>query len=283
MEPETNRFPKMLIGVLGGDPFPCIKSVMSLYSQKNMNTVVVSLGASKSCLADLEICEELGSPLFVCPVTESGHKQWNEVGAILKLHARTEETSQYSFSEHADTKWILSKNFRIQDSLPWWNTGTMDISGEIVKTVKAFDWVTSICSTMKINGDVRIDILKIDMPHDLERGALSSIIDAGFRPGLILIKWNKMPDTDIPTSILAGHLHNCGYHLVMTESNKFVYYYTDNDLYMTCSWENTLYQNPIITEIINKIKYSKTPIEGPNARGPAPVSTNSQTNTIVES
>lgn len=281
MDTSENKFPKMLIGVLGDDPFPCINSVMVQYEKKNMNTVVVTLGASKSCLADLEICEELGCPLFVCPVTELGHRQWDEVGTILKSHTRTEETSQYSFSEQAETKWILSKNFRIQESLPWWNTGTMDISGQIVKTVKAFDWVTSICSTMKLNGDVRIDILKIDMPNDLERGALSSIIDAGFRPGLILIKWNKMPDTDIPTSILAGHLHNCGYHLVMTLSNKFLYYYTGNDAYMTCSWEDTTNQNPIITEIINKIKYSKTRLEGINGGGTPAVSTNSQTNAIV--
>jgi len=232
-----------------------------------MNTVFVSLGASKSCLAELEIAEPLGCPIFVTPINAA--EEWAEVARILKAHKREPENSKYAFSEQVESKWILSKNIRMQEALPWWTTGEIDISGQKIKTQEFIEWTTSICSTMKLKGDVRIDVLKVDLPYELERGVLMSMLNAGIRPGFILVKWSKHPNDDVPTVLTAGHLHNCGYYLFGKTGNKFLYYYTDNDLYMSCKWDDMTAQNPIITTIIEKIKYSKIQAEGPNVRSTA--------------
>jgi hypothetical protein len=137
---------------------------------------------------------------------------------------------------------------------------------------------------MKLNGDVRIDFIKVDLPAELERGVLLSMLDSGIRPSFVMVKWNKYPNTDTATSIAAGHLQNCGYHLLGKYDNKFIYYYTDNDLYMTCNWDGTDFPNPIVKAIVNKIKYSNTRLEGPNVRNiQPPLPAIGETNTIIES
>jgi hypothetical protein len=237
--------------------------------QKNMNTVFVSLGASTSCLADLEIAEPLGCPIFVTPLAAA--ESWAEVARVLKAHKREPENSVYPFSEQAESKWILSKNVRVQEALPWWTTGEIDISGQKIKTQDFLEWTTSICSTMKLRGDVRIDILKVDLPYELERGVLMAMLNAGLRPGFIMVKWAKRPNDDIPTTLTAGHLQNCGYYLIGKTDNKFLYYYSDNDLYMSCEWEGMSTQNPIITTIVNRVRNSKVTAVGPNVRSAAPL------------
>jgi hypothetical protein len=137
---------------------------------------------------------------------------------------------------------------------------------------------------MKLDGDVRIDIIKIDLQDGMERGVIMSMIDSGIRPSFILVKWNKQPNTDMPTTLVAGHLHNCGYVLLGKSNNKFVYYYTDNDVYGLCNYEDTTVPNPLITTIINTIKYSKQNLEGPNVRRETPsLAPIRETNTIIES
>jgi len=260
------------IGVTGSDPFPCVDAIAQIYMQKNMSTVFASIGESKSCLADLELAEPLGCPIFAAPV--NGGAAWAELARVLKAHKREPENSVYPFTEQAESKWILSKNIRIQESIPWWTSGEIDVSGQKIKTTDFLEWTTAICSTMKLNGDVRIDILKVDVPYELERGILMAMLQAGIRPGFIMVKWGKRPNDDVPTTLTAGHLQSCGYYLIGKTENKFLYYFTDNDLYMSCEWEDMTVQNPIIKTIIDRIKYSKLEAVGPNVRNSTTLSPN---------
>jgi hypothetical protein len=66
-----------------------------------------------------------------------------------------------------------------------------------------------------------------------------------------------MPDTHAPTSLAAGHLQNCGYQLVAKIDKKFFYYFIDQDMYMTCSWENTAVPNPMIKEVLSTYENCK--------------------------
>jgi hypothetical protein len=52
------------------------------------------------------------------------------------------------------------------------------------------------------------------------------------------------------------------------EDKKFFYYFVDQDMYMTCSWECTKYPNPMVYEIISDYKNamaSRDSANGPNA------------------
>lgn len=244
------------IGEKSTDPFPMFDRTWDMFSTKGIRTVFVSIGNSKSVAADLDIAEGLGCPINAVPLNDVEVSQWAEVSNILKERKRGEE-SHHDFSLGAESKWILPKNIRIQSELPWWSKGQIDISSSVIKTETVGDFSTSICTTMKIKDNIRrIDILKIDTRTTvpgLEKGIIAAVLNAGFRPALIVVNWSERPDVELSTTIAAGHLQNCGYRLISKIDNKFLYYFTDNDMYQICSWESTSCQNPMINEIASSV------------------------------
>jgi hypothetical protein len=240
------------VGVKGPEPFPIVDKLWDVFAGKGIRTVFLSIGTSKSPLADLEISESLGCPLHVCALNAAEKESWLEVSTILKERKR--EPSASSFTELVDTKWILPKNLRVMDSLPWYATGTMDLSGSMISTQNLDVAVTSICSTMKLKDTAkRIDVLKIDTTVSapgLEVPLIYTILSAGYRPSVLIVKWSAMPDTDLTTTLVAGHLQCCGYTLLSAIDDKFLYYFSDDNLYEICSWEKRTTMNPIAQEIL---------------------------------
>jgi len=261
---ETTRpsvqdiFKSLTASVGKTDPFPILDRVWDIFAGKGIRTVFLTVGASKSALADLEIAESLGCPLNIVTVNHKEKGAWTEVLEILKERKR--EATASPFSEGAEAKWILPKNVRLQEAVPWWENGTMDVSGTTLRTQRIGDFMGSIATAMKLKDNAnRIDILKIDTSASapgLERGLLAAVLSAGYRPSLILVNWSKMPDIDLSTTLAAGHLQNSGYLLLAKIDSKFLYYFSDEDLYQICSWEGIVQNNPIVTEIVAA---SKTP------------------------
>lgn len=254
----ASPLPKLttVIGEKSSEPFPMINNPWDTFAGKGIRTVFVTIGASKSVEADLEIAEGLGCPINIVALNPTETAKWNEVTTILKERKRGTE-SVYDFSVGADTKWILPKNVRQHLELPWWAKGQVDLSGFSVNTTPLNEFLTSICSTMKIKDNItRIDILKIDAcasAPGLEKAVLGAVLNSGFRPALILVNWSERPDVDLSTTIAAGHLQNAGYRLMDKIDNKFIYYFTDSDLYQLCSWEVTTCQNPLLNEIAKNV------------------------------
>jgi hypothetical protein len=245
-----------LVGAKSGDPFPMLNNVWDIFSTKGIRTVYLSVGNSKSAITDLEIAEGLGSPINIVPLSASEAAEWVEVGKIVKERKR-DASGSLAFSDGAESKWILPKNIRLQEALPWWANGTIDLSGYTLKTQEANAMLSSIAATMKLKDNaVRIDILKIDTVASapgLEKDIIYALLNAGFRPAIILVKWSEMPDTHLSTSTVAGHLQNTGYVLMSKLDNKFLYYFTDQDMYQTCSWEDTASVNPMVKELMDNI------------------------------
>jgi hypothetical protein len=242
------------LGKEGSDPFPAFASLWSIYAKKGMKTIFVSLGASKSSLADLEIAESLSCPLHIVPLSAKAKADWEETIDILV--AREGNPSQSEFSRGAQDKWVISKNVRLYDTMPWWTSGNIELDNSLYSTKSFLDWVKTACLNTKVENDVRIDILKLDLPGGLECSVLGAMLNAGIRPGCILVNWEYMPDEHTPTTLAAGHLQSCGYQLVSKLDKKFFYYFVDQDMYMTCSWEDTATPNPMIKEIL--VAYSKS-------------------------
>lgn len=233
------------------EPFPCIDGVWQYYSKKGIRTVFVSVGCSYSCAADMELAETLGCPITVVATSDEEEAKWNEVAEVVKNHARDDATAKYNFSEGAKDKWILSKNLRIGRVLPGW-----------AGTAPFFNWAEDVCRATNVKDDVRIDIFKMSVAHDVEAPTLYSLMNAGLRPGLLMIQWSKMPDEDVPTSLVAGHLQMIGYRLIGKIENKFLYLYTDQDWYMTCSWEDSQTPNPLVAEVLRMARNSRSKAEG---------------------
>ena len=240
-----------LVGEKGCDPFPMIDNAWDVFSGKGIRTVFLSIGNSKSVAADLDMAESLGCPVHAVPLSSKEAEEWKEVTQILKERKR--EGASFSFTEGAESKWILPKNVRVLPALPWWYSGEIDVSGGSVKTSGIMGTLTSMCEAMKMKDNaVRIDILKIDTLASalgLEKSVLAATLDAGFRPATLIVNWSVKPDADLSTTLAAGHLQNCGYRLISKLDNKFLYYFTDNDMYQICSWEDRSCANPMCNAI----------------------------------
>jgi hypothetical protein len=256
-----------VVGEKGGDPFPILDRIWDIYSGKGIRTVFLSIGSASSALADLEIAEGLGCPLNLVCLNDAEKASWSEVASILKERKR--EATASPFSTGAETKWILPKNLRVQEALPWWENGTVDLSGTTVNTKKVSECMQSIATAMKLKDNLtRIDILKLDTAASapgLELSLLPAVMSAGYRPALILVRWSKMPDTELSATLAAGHLQNCGYSLIGKVDNKFLYYFSDEDLYQICSWEEIVGNNPIVTEILAAAKAPMPYRSAPNS------------------
>jgi hypothetical protein len=262
-----------------GDDFPMLDRFFDFFDKKGIRTVFMSIGNSTTAAADLEIAEGLGCPLHVVPLNASEKSQWEEISAILK--ARKREDTASAFSAGADTKWILPKNIRVQSEMPWWCKGEIDISGEAVKTRPAVELLATICAPMKIKDSVtRLDILKIDTrlaAPGLEKAILAAMLDAGIRPSLLLVNWSDRPDVVLSATLAAGHLQNSGYHLIGKEGHKFLYYFTDHDMYQLCSWEDMSRHNPLLHEIVTSAKS----LQKTEADVSGPISTSGKTHNAV--
>jgi FkbM family methyltransferase len=205
---------------------------------KGIRTVFFSIGTSSSCLSELEIAEIIGCPINIIYTNESQVKQWEEVKACLKTHKPPNDPIS-TFSEKSQEKWVLPKNVRI---LSEWKSGNV------------LSIVQDACKSMSISeGDARIDILKIDLNGGAECRTLYEVLDAGFRPALIIIRWTQEPDSHAGVRLAAGNLQNCGYALLKKEGNKYLYYYVDNDMYSTCSWQIEGSINPLVDAVIQQV------------------------------
>jgi hypothetical protein len=258
--PLRRGYPLAVLAEKSADPFPIVDNIWNMFARKGNKTVFLSVGGSKTCLPDLELAETLGCPFHIVPVTAQQRAHWAEVGTSLKARSRPAD-AQYEFSAGAEEKWILPKNFRVGAALPWWTEGSISVSGETVPTRPFFDVAKDVCIAMNL-GETRIDILKVDCGGTLERPLLTALLENNLRPAILLVRWSVMPDQDTSTSITAGHLQNCGYTLVDTRDDKFLYFYTDQDIYMSCSWEDYSTLNPMIQGLLDSFQTSFKKTEG---------------------
>jgi hypothetical protein len=97
----------------------------------------------------------------------------------------------------------------------------------------------------------KVDICKVDTDAITTRMIIYELIDSGFRPGILLVRFNDSPDTNTSSQLVAGHLQNCGYSLMGVHEDKYLYYFTDNCLYDYCSWTEVGIENPLINEFKN--------------------------------
>jgi hypothetical protein len=243
MEDQAQAIRTKLVG-LGEDKWPVPENLWDFYSKKGVKTVFISVGNSGNAVADLDIAETLGSPLHTWNFNDAHTANWDEVRQVLKDRKRVSTTN--GFTEGVETKWVLPKNVRSYTGIP----GFYNSKTEAFSTISVDDCVKQCVTTMKLEGEQRIDILKIALVEGMERHVLSAVLDTGYRPGLIMVKWSQMPDTHLFTTLTAGHLQNCGYTLLETNGDHFTYMFIDRCMYEICSWETNKSVNPLVTEIL---------------------------------
>jgi hypothetical protein len=129
-----------------------------------------------------------------------------------------------------------------------------------------------LCADAKIKDILpRIDILKIDTKNSapgFEHAFLPFLVASGYRPSIVLVNWNCMPDEDLITTMTAGHLQNSGYRLLAKNGSRFLYYFVNSNTYEYCSWEDINVTNPLLTTVAHSAYENLKEIFGAK---PAPV------------
>jgi hypothetical protein len=253
MEPKQTLKIK-LIG-LKEDTWPMIEDLWQYYAKKGIKTVFLNVGVSSAAYADLEIAETLGCPVHTWDPRDEVSQKWDEVKQILK--SRKCPDSPSDFTEEAEKKWVLPKNIHVYPSIPGFTTGSLEVHSKQYPTTSLSSCVKQMINNMKVTEE-RIDILKVCLGEGMERGLLYALMDSPYRPGLILVDWSTMPDSDLNSTLCAGHLQNCGYSLLANKGTRFLYTFTGDCVYEICSWETNMVPNPMIYEIgISVTKSSK--------------------------
>ena len=87
-----------------------------------------------------------------------------------------------------------------------------------------------------------------------ERFVLNNLIEYGMRPSLILVNWEKNPDSEPTIRGAAATLVNHGYSLLNCIDNKYLYHYNDKPFYNIVSWSIPSLKNPIIEKTVSFAK-----------------------------
>ena len=241
--------PLRFVGEKGSNPLQILDKLWEFYSQKGIKTVFVSLGTSTSPLAELEIGEILGCPIHIVEPSDSKRELWNNVSEILKSRKR-QLTDENTFTQEVENKWVLPKNVRVSNKLPFFFNGSLELSGNVLETLDWNTYIEDICKNMNISP--RVDILNIQLGN-LEEALLYSFTNTCFRPGLIMVSYTNTPDITLLTTQAAGHLQNIGYQLIGKHENKFLYLYNDKNVYEYASYENKNVENPLLSEILKSV------------------------------
>ena len=239
---KKNEYSKVIETSDGQVPF--LKDLWSFYSSKGVKTAFFSVNPENSFELDLLISEGLGCPIRILTNKDSIEQKWTIIQRTLKARSIQEEDKQYDWLKGVEKKWILPKNIHVKRETLGWNTWK-----DVVPTV----------------AENRVDICKIEGSQEDERVLLYSLLESGYRPGVVLVRYTEDPDANVPSMLVAGHLQMTGYRLMDCIKNWFFYMYDDTCFYDTCSWrtsmKGTKTPNPLVKYLFELYKEQQQSIE----------------------
>jgi hypothetical protein len=227
------------------DKWPMISNIWEFFSAKANKCVFISVGSSPSPLPELDILEQIACSLYMYEPVKEQAAIWEDLKSFFKTRKETSDLS--SFAREAGKKWVLARNLNII------NAHIAHFNGSINDTtaIAALEAVSAASKQSGLNEEeTRIDLLKIDLAGS-EADILHYILQEGFRPSMILVRWSARPDFSLQVTNAAANLQMIGYKLMQTIDNKYLYYFTDKNFFEICSWEDTNVDNPLIHTLMN--------------------------------
>ena len=241
VEQTTNPYDRHIksVKLANGEEVPFLKDLWSFFSSKGVKTNFFSVNPDASFMLDLDICESLGCPVRVLTNSAAIETKWSIIASTLKTRTIAPENASLTWLEGIQKRWILPRNL-------------------VVKRTD-LQWSTLATEAAALEGN-RVDMLKVEGSQEEERVLLYSLMDGGFRPGVVLVRYTYDPDENVPSMLVAGHLQMMGYRLVECTGPWFLYIFEDTCFYDSCSWRTTTCQNPLSKYIagmgfVNGIKY----------------------------
>lgn len=248
-----------------GRPLP--KEPLNFYQFKQGNRLFLTITNDPSVWKDdLVIGERLFADTVVC-VPETDRQQNSEelvrVQDILKQRMKYPGAREDPAIEAIAKTWVLPNKLHFGPSVEQLlSIGEFSVQKGLEDFLVRLNIIDSV-----------IHFLKVELPNGLERQVLYKVLDNGFRPSLVLIKWNHDLDDHTPTAHCAAHLLNSGYALVALQNGYGLYMFMDHSLYDTCSMKTVALENPFMDSITQTVLEA---IRADKAKSSADVSTQKQ-------
>ena len=244
-----------LIPVNSSNAWPILKDMWSFFSGNAGNIHILSVTNNADVIPDLKLAEKVGGKLTVCTPTDDGVNLWNDVRVILKDRSKSALLPNNPMYPDVAKCWVLSNRVVVAKGLPSVYSGSIDLPFAVAADVSGNDISGNTVSTPLVKIDsiatnYYFDIVKIDVPG-FERLVLNNLFEYGMRPSLILVRWEKDPDTEQSIRGAAATLVNHGYSLLNCVDGKYLYHYNDKPFYNIVSWSKPSLKNPIIEHTLH--------------------------------
>lgn len=213
--------------------YPSIQHIHDFFIPRSKSAVVWSFGFRFGG-PETEFMESIGCKVHVFENRPDAIQRIEIAKRIMYTHSPLPEDPEWTHS--LIDKWCQTSLLTQTSAFPWTFDATACINTEALNLTKN-----------NLNSSPRVDICKIDYPS-MDTQIVYMMLNEGYRPGLIYIRWEHHPDTSTKAMICAGHLQNCGYTLVDSVENYFLYRFNDACVYETCSWARTDVANPMLEE-----------------------------------
>lgn len=218
--------------------YPALTHLFQFFQPRTSSIVLWSFGFGFGGV-ETDVVESTGANIHIFDARPEAKERYDTALRVLTTHEVLPTDDEWVST--LKDKWVLKKRFNYHTELPWSFSGTIDLSG--VNT-----------TFQKINTETtpRVDLCKIDYPL-LTYDIVHMLLNKGFRPGILYIRWDEHPDMSTQAMLSAGHLQNCGYTLVSEVDGYFLYRFIDECVYEYCSWARSDCVNPLVNDIRDQL------------------------------
>ena len=241
---------------VNGRPIP--KEPLTFFNYNNGSRFFVTITDTPSVWQDdIPIAEKLFADMIVCPLVSEN--------STIEMHSSTMDLTKDVLKQRMKYPGV-KEDPKLQQLARTWVLPTKINLGPAANTFTSISEksiLESLESTFETlnNKDSKINLLKIELSSGQERHLLYKVLDNGFRPSLIMMRWSYDLDEHVLTAHCAGHLLNSGYSLICMENNYCLYMFMDRPLYDIASMKTVGLDNPIMETILHSVSENMKPVE----------------------
>lgn len=227
--------PKTCVKKDGGVEFPSVVNLYDFFAPRTKEITIWSFGFRNGEF-ECDIAESTGAKVHIFDARQGKKERYEIYNRVMNTHET--DPSDPDWAKDLTEYWILPDSTSFHSVLPGLYNGSLDLSG----TLTQFSAFTA----------ERVDLVKVDYGEHTPF-IVVSLLQHGYRPGLLWVNWNEHPDFSNLTMSVAGNIQTLGYRLLKAEGNYFVYMFVDDCMYELCSWARTDCSNPMFLEFKDQL------------------------------
>jgi hypothetical protein len=236
---------KDTIQLIRNRPLP--KEILAFFQYKQGNRIFLTLTDKTSVWRDdLSVGERMFADVVVCPVeaTPEFQTEIEVTRDVLKQRMKYPGVKENPSLEQIAKTWILPAKLHQGPTTSTFGFSSTEASVRSV-LIPLLESLTP--------GEQQIHLFKVELADGQERPVLYKLLDEGFRPSLVLVKWSHDVDEHIPSAHCAGHLLNSGYACLAYENEYGLYMFNEQVLYDICSLKEPSLKNPIMESLFSTV------------------------------